>query len=278
MEEVKRCTIIEMARAGHGPANIYKALNYSRSTVYRVYKAFKADGKISRKTHKPRSDKKRTPTFLAGLKRSIKAAPGTPMSVLAKKRNVSRMTVSRAVRDDLKLKSYKLYKRHILTEKMRATRFRNGTKLLNDLKSNGGRLVFFSDEKNWTVDRTYNVQNDRHLAPDRSSVPHVFKTKFPASIMTLGVICSNGSIMPPVFFNPKERVGADSYCKVLADVVIPWMRQEANGAKFIFQQDSAPAHKAKKTLALLKSEKVAFWDPQTWPSNSPDMNPLDYFF
>ena len=36
--------------------------------------------------------------FLAGLKRSINASPGTPMSVLAKKRNVDRSTVSRAMK------------------------------------------------------------------------------------------------------------------------------------------------------------------------------------
>ncbi|QQP57147.1 Transposable element tcb1 transposase [Caligus rogercresseyi] len=41
-----------------------------------------------RKKHKPRSDRICTPTFVAGLKRSIKANPGTPMSILARKRGV----------------------------------------------------------------------------------------------------------------------------------------------------------------------------------------------
>ena len=71
--------------AGHGPAYIAKTLKYNRSTVYKVYNSFKAEGKVKRKAHKSRSDKKRTPTFLAGLKRSINASPGTSMSVLAKK-------------------------------------------------------------------------------------------------------------------------------------------------------------------------------------------------
>ncbi|QQP41740.1 Transposable element tcb1 transposase [Caligus rogercresseyi] len=39
-----------------------------------------------RKEHKPRSDRICTPTFVAGLKMSIKANTGTLMSILARKR------------------------------------------------------------------------------------------------------------------------------------------------------------------------------------------------
>ncbi len=56
------------------------------------------------------------------------------------------------------------------------------------------------------------------------------------------------------------------------------MKSEVGGTKLTFQQDSAPTHKAQKTQALLKANNMDFWDPQTWPSNSPDMNPLNYFF
>ncbi|QQP36365.1 Uncharacterized protein FKW44_021441 [Caligus rogercresseyi] len=41
-----------------------------------------------RKEHKPSSDRICTPTFVAGLKRSITANPRTPMSILARKRGV----------------------------------------------------------------------------------------------------------------------------------------------------------------------------------------------
>ena len=96
--------------------------------------------------------------------------------------------------------------------------------------------------------------------------------------MTLGVIGSNGNVMRPLFFEPKEKVGADRYCEILERVVIPWMKAEAGDNQFIFQQDSAPCHTAKKTLKLLDEKKVPFWGPKTWPSNSPDLNPLDYYF
>ncbi len=55
------------------------------------------------------------------------------------------------------------------------------------------------------------------------------------------------------------------------------MKEVADGYDFLFQQDSAPAHKAKKTLALLNQHSMNFWDLQMWTSNSPDLNVLDYF-
>src|SRR6218665_2731924 len=45
---------------------------------------------------------------------------------------------------------------------------------------------------------------------------------------------------------------------------------------FIFQQDSAPAHRAKDTIALLRREAPSFIGPELWPANSPDLNPVDY--
>ena len=45
---------------------------------------------------------------------------------------------------------------------------------------------------------------------------------------------------------------------------------------FIFQQDSAPAHRARETVALLQREVPAVIAPNLWPPNSPDLNPVDY--
>ena len=44
----------------------------------------------------------------------------------------------------------------------------------------------------------------------------------------------------------------------------------------MFQQDSAPAHRARKTIKLLQQETPAFISPDLWPPNSPDLNPVNY--
>ena len=45
---------------------------------------------------------------------------------------------------------------------------------------------------------------------------------------------------------------------------------------YIFQQDSAPAHRARETVELLTNSTPDFIPPTLWPPNSPDLNPLDY--
>ena len=44
----------------------------------------------------------------------------------------------------------------------------------------------------------------------------------------------------------------------------------------MFQQDSAPAHRARETLKLLQWETPAFISPDLWSLNSPDINPVNY--
>ena len=44
----------------------------------------------------------------------------------------------------------------------------------------------------------------------------------------------------------------------------------------VFQQDSAPAHRARDTVQLLQQETPEFIAPDLWPPNNPDLNPVDY--
>ena len=44
----------------------------------------------------------------------------------------------------------------------------------------------------------------------------------------------------------------------------------------VFQQDSAPARRARETIELLTMETPEFIPPTLWPPNSPGLNPVDY--
>ena len=63
-------------------------------------------------------------------------------------------------------------------------------------------------------------------------------------------------------------MNASEYIKVLDRV--------ANGRPYVFQQDSAPAHKAQVTQNWLAGNVPCHWSPDIWPLSSPDLNPLDY--
>ena len=70
----------------------------------------------------------------------------------------------------LDLKSYAQGKRHLLINKMKEVRLVRCKKLLNWLKGNGSILKFFSDEKIFTVDRSFNKRSDRYIASSSSAV------------------------------------------------------------------------------------------------------------
>lgn len=113
-----------------------------------------------------------------------------------------------------------------------------------------------------------NRQNDRLICQNASDVPAVVHTKFPASVMVLGVVSSEGDVVAPHFFNEGLRVIADSYI-VLQTVAKPWMEEVIAGKEYMFQQDSAPAHKARKMQACLYGSLPHHWSPDLWPPIQP---------
>jgi len=48
------------------------------------------------------------------------------------------------------------------------------------------------------------------------------------------------------------------------------------GDVFVFQQDNAPAHRARDRVELLRRETPQFISPDMWQANCPDLNPADY--
>ena len=109
------------------------------------------------------------------------------------------------------------------------------------------------------------------IATNNRDVPGVMKTKFPATVMVFGVVSSEGHIMPPRIFEISLKVNTKVYLDVLKSVVIPWYNQMAGGKPWMWQQDSAPAHKSKETKAWLQKEcydfvLISHWSPlpPTW--------------
>ena len=96
------------------------------------------------------------------------------------------------------------------------------------------------------------------IATNNRDVSRVMKTKFPATVMVLGVVSSEGHIMPPHIFEVGLKVNTKVYLDVLKSVVIFWCNQVTDGRPWVWQQDSAPAHKSKETQAWLQKESYDF--------------------
>ena len=74
-------------------------------------------------------------------------------------------------------------------------------------------------------------------------------------------------IMPPHIFEVGLKVNTKVHLDVLKSVVIPWCNQVAGGRPWVWQQDSAPAHKSKK--AWLQKECYDFVPFSHWPPPPP---------
>jgi len=270
--EAKRIEIAALLRAGHKKADIVKLQNVSLSTVKRVANRLKNKESLR---DRPRSGR---PQIIQrkNVRKAFLKDPTLKMTEFAKKKKISVATVSRAVKSEGG-KSLKRLKRPLLTPAMVHKRHERCSRLLNDMKSHGNRVVIFSDEKTFTVDPVINKQNDRVVSfgQDISDVRYVTTTKHPASVMMLGVVASNGEKMPPVWFKGGYRLTGTDYRDILATKVLPWIRKIAKGGNYVFQQDGAPAHTS-KTVQDWMSQNMTFWPKDFWPPQSPDLNPLDY--
>ena len=107
-------------------------------------------------------------------------------------------------------------------------------------------LWFFSNEKNFCQDQVHNSQNHRWIATNNRVVPRMMKKTFPAKVIVFGVVSSEGQIMPPHIFEVGLKVNTKEYLDVLKSVVIPWYEQVVGGRPWVWQHDSAPAHKSKE--------------------------------
>ena len=72
-------------------------------------------------------------------------------------------------------------------------------------------------------------------------------------------------------------MNSEYYCQhVLGDCLLVDIRNRCQRSLWTLQQDGALSHTAKNTLAYLRRENVRFIEPEMWPPDSPDLNPVDY--
>ena len=80
-----------------------------------------------------------------------------------------------------------------------------------------------------------------------------------------------------IFIEPGVKINGTHYRDVLlSEHLLPAIKELSANDFFIFQQDSAPAYRARKTVELLKRESPDFISPLQWPPNSSDLIPVDY--
>ncbi|UYV61146.1 hypothetical protein LAZ67_1003572 [Cordylochernes scorpioides] len=181
--------------------------------------------------------------------------------------------VQNIVKSALGLRSYRLYCGKTLYKSAMKNRLDKAKKLFSMIRV--GRLsdIVWTDENIFTVEVAHNSQNHPQLLPpgnkaSRKRRVHT-RLKFPKSVMVWAGVISEGKT-PLVFIDRNVKIVSHVYQDViLRDCLLPWARQHFAGRNFILQQD----HGSQSTIAFC--QQPGFLGKDIWPSNSPDLNPMD---
>ena len=144
-------------------------------------------------------------------------------------------------------------------------------------------MAFFSDEKLFKVTQLLNVQNDCTYAPSaykKSTIEnkhlHVERSGFPISLMVSVAISKVGK--SSIFFvEPGAKVNGAYYREKLLASMIPEMDRLTGYQPYVFMQNGAQSHTANETVRFLNQQRyLTLLQPNMWPPNNPDLNPVDY--
>ncbi|XP_026470862.1 uncharacterized protein LOC113375129 [Ctenocephalides felis] len=124
---------------------------------------------------------------------------------MAEDLNISDRSICRILKNDLKVKPYKIQKAHDLTPKQQQVRLQRAKEMLRRAESGKFSNIVFSDEKIFTTKQYVNSQNDRVYLTERSdkNLSHRLATRrqHPPQIMVWPAVTADGR-PPNVFIEP----------------------------------------------------------------------------
>lgn len=274
MEKLRE-NIIARILAGDNKSQVARDPKINRQQVYRALTIYKETGGYSKRYGGGRSRTIRTAANIRKVRDKVARNPQRSLRKMAKEANMSATSMRRIAKEDLNLTSRSKVVCQSLTTIQREKRVTRSKSILNWMKSNGGRAIVFTDEKNWSVDPYSNRRNDRYMAVSKEdvdpSVRYVAKNKFPAKAMSFGLVGTDGFVFKPIWI--EGNLDSKRYIQMLDEQVLPVLDNH-----YGVTQDGAPCHTSKATQSFLQQRlgSKGFWSKAMWPPNSPNLNPLDY--
>ena len=248
---------------------VYEALGKKVSfrTIKRWYSHYSTNGDLVACKSKGRPVVYRTRPKLKKIKRLLQS--GFKGRSTAKVLKCSQTTITRAIKD-LGLKPYVKTKVPLLSTVHMKKRLEFARYWRKNYNTTYSRKIFFSDEKQFSLNGIINKKNDviyaktREDANKKGGVKKV--TKFAASIMVWCGLTYSGASRP-IFLKEGETLNSNNYCSRVFPVAFA-DGKELIGEKFVFQQDGASSHTSKKAQEWCCRKFWRFIDKFQWPLNS----------
>ena len=143
------------------------------------------------------------------------------------------------VKRDLGLSSLKLRNVYSLTTASRQKRLDRSRSLIQQFAAHGLDTVLFTEKKIFTVEQSFNRQNDRILTRSVSTmtedIRNVCQTQNPAFVMVWVRVSAKGKT-PLVFVPQGCKINAQTYEEHILEPVVKNLRRDMfQGGQFLFQ-------------------------------------------
>jgi inhibitor of nuclear factor kappa-B kinase subunit alpha len=272
--------IIKLFMEGRRQCEIVRELaplKISHQLVSKTIQRYKELGNSKNRRRSGRSRSAITARIIKIVRNRLRRNPQRSARKMAQQIQISEKSVRRILKKELKVKPFKKKKVTFLRVDAKKNRMKKCKTLRNRFASGNHRSIVFSDEKTFTIEEAENSQNVRIWTADPTNIRRKLTRKQGAvSIMVWGGITYDGRT-PLHVFKQGTKITAKVYQEEVLDSVLePWAQQHFANRQWCFQQDSAPAHKAKSVQEWCRYRIPDFLAHEDWPSNSPDLNPMDY--
>ena len=178
----------------------------------------------------------------------------------------------RRIREILQNAGYKsrhAARKPLLTERMKMQRMEFATSHLHWTAEMWGK-VMFTDESTFRLVRGGIKRVRRPPGSNRFDQKFCVKTvKHSGSIMVWAGFDGRWGRAGISFLKPGTTMNAEVYVATLEDHLLEFFH--GRGCTHLLQ-DSAPCHKARRTMAFLEDQGI---EVIKWPGNSPDLNPIE---
>ncbi len=250
------------------------------NTIYSIMRLYKETGGFTRRPSSGTLRSTRTEEVVEAVRHDVTNNPSTSIWKLTTK-SIRSLSMRDLIKDDLGMRS--LVKRRIqqLTPLQMEKREDQGIKIINFLKSKeAGKVLIFSDEKDFHVDKHHNRRNSRYIAespePVGPEIRYVGTSKFPAKAMRLGYIGSCGTAFLLIWI--EGTMDGPMYKRILQHKVLPLLDATYGKGNYVWTQDGASCHTSKLVQQHLMNRlgSRGFWSMELGPPNSPNLNPLDF--
>lgn len=288
--ELIRYHIINLSEEGMGARRIRTHLIVNRqitlmtSTISKIIHKWKELGAVRDLAGRGRRRIVRTERNVNAVREEMEKdvrdrSPKKTPRKLALKLHISRRSVARIIKEDLRLKPYRKVRVCKLSDNNMARRLVLSNALLRRFTDAMVRRIVFSDETYLKLDGYHNKQNSRIYALNKADIPAhellIQKPTFPTQLMVFFAL-SYETKFPPIFVNQGDTVNADYYIQNILTPTFASIEEHFAGRRWVFQQDSAPPHRAIVTQNFVRNNVPDFIATDQWPPNSSDLAVLDY--